>query len=330
MTPPVPTPSAAPAQAAPSALYLCGATACGKSSIALALAQRIGSEIVNADAFQLYRGFDALTAKPSADDLRAVPHHLYSVLEAADTCDAQRYRDLALPVITDISARGRWPIVTGGSGLYVKALTHGLAPLPAADPAVRTRIAALTPDERVAELLRLDLDAARNVPLANDRYVSRALEICLLTGQPQSALRQSWQHAAPAFHGVLLVREREDLYHRINQRVLQMLDSGAKAEVRAALAAMQQGTLPDRGVFKAIGVREITTMLRGECTQEEAITAMQQATRRYAKRQGTWFRRERGFQTVCLAPDSTADFAVERILQLFPCLLQPPSSAPSS
>lgn len=324
----------------PHAFFLCGPTASGKSSVALQLCRHIGAEIVNADAFQLYRDLDICTAKPGREDQRACAHHLYSVLEPSEACDAQRYRELAEPVIQGILARGRWPVVVGGSGLYVKSLTHGLATLPKMDAALRAQIHRMTLEEQVAELLRLDPAAAENVSLQNERYVSRALEICLLTGRPQSEVRRSWQHNAPDFMGVVITRERADLYERINRRVVQMVQDGAIDEVRELLQAhpaphllspndTQPSSLP---LARAIGVREIAACLRGELSLEETIAAIQQATRRYAKRQGTWFKRESGFQTVCLAPDSTAQSAVERLLALFPCLHQPPQplSAPSS
>lgn len=305
-------------------LYVGGPTASGKSSVAVALAQRIGGEVVNADAFQLYAGLDICTAKPDQTDQGGVPHHLLGSLPLTETCDAGRFHELALPVIEAIGTRGRWPIVVGGSGLYLKSLTHGLASLPKADAELRERLAAMTPEQRIAELLRLDPEATRNVALANDRYVSRALEICLLTGQPQSLLRQSWLDNAPDFMGVIIARDRDELYQRIDERVLTMIERGLVDEIRTAPAASLTAC-------KAIGISQISAYLNGECTLPEAIAAMQQATRRYAKRQLTWFKRERGFQTVCLTPDSTADFAVERILELFPCLQSPPPrSAPSS
>ena len=312
--------------------YLAGPTASGKSAVALALAREIGGEIVNADAFQLYRGLPIITAQPSSDELATVPHHLYAVLEPSEACDAQRYHDLVQPVIADVAGRGHWPIVVGGSGLYLKSLTHGLATLPAVDLALRAELAAMTKQERISRLLQLDPDAEANVPMSNDRYVSRALEICILTGQPQSELRRTWQSIEPRFMGVLISRDREDLYARINARVPQMLEQGALDELRAldhwgrgAHEGVTAGrAVADLPLARAIGVRDFGALLQGECTRDEAIEAVQQASRRYAKRQATWFKRERVFQTVCLAPDSTATFAVERILELFPCLQSPP------
>lgn len=305
--------------------FIAGPTASGKSAVALALARRIGGEIVNADAFQLYRGLDILTAKPRADDLAQAPHHLYSVLAPGETCDAQRYRNLALPVIQDIAARGGVPIVTGGSGLYLKALTHGLAPLPSADPDLRAELDALPLEEQVRQLLVLDPKAAETVNLTNPRYVQRALEICLLTGRPQSELRRNWLDDSPQVQGVCLVWERDPLYRRIDQRVRDMIAAGAVQEVAEAEAALSSTA------GKAIGVREIQRHLASELSLEEAVAAIQQATRRYAKRQMTWFRRERCFQTICLTPETTPDSAAQDILERFPCLLQPPTPpAPSA
>jgi len=297
--------------------YLTGPTASGKSGVAVALAERIGGEVVNADAFQLYRGLDTLTAKPSPAERERVPHHLYDVLDASEHCDAQRYRELALPVIAEIAGRGRWPIVVGGSGLYIKALSHGLAELPRGDEALRVELRAMPLEEKVSRLLALDPEAAQNVPLANPRYVERALEICLLTGQPQSALRQNFAQTEPWGRGVVLSWEREALYARINQRVLAMLDAGVLAEVTAFHGK--------GGPEKAIGVKELRAHLAGESTLAEAVEAMQQATRRYAKRQGTWFRRETWLQTICLDSTSTPESAASHLIDLFPCLKSPPS-----
>jgi tRNA dimethylallyltransferase len=302
--------------------FIVGPTASGKSALAVALAQKWNGEIVNADAFQLYRGMDILTAKPAREDFQKVPHHLYGVLSLTEVCDAQRYRDLALPVIADIVSRGKLPVVVGGSGLYIKALSHGLAPLPPTDPELRAKVAAMTAEEARDMLLKLDPLAGQNVPLANPRYVTRALEICLLTGQPQSALRQTFAQTEPAGAGVCLQWEREVLYARINQRVHIMLQQGLLAEV---------ATLPELGITaqKAIGLREVQAHLRGEMTLEAATEMMQQNTRRYAKRQGTWFRRETWLQTICLGAESTAESVLETLSDRFPCLPPTPPSSPS-
>lgn len=296
------------------AFFITGPTASGKSALALDLAERIRGEIVNADAFQLYAGLDILTAKPSAADFARVPHHLYGVLPLSESCDAQRYHSLALPVIGEIASRGRVPIVVGGSGLYLKALTHGLSPLPAGSPVLREKFKHLSPGEKTAWLLQRDPEAATTVNLRNPRYVERALEICLLTGRPQSALRRSFAENEPKVSGIFLDQPRDTLYARINQRTLAMFEAGLVAEVAA-----QRDLSPTAG--KAIGIREVREHLAGRTTLDETIAAIQQATRHYAKRQITWFRRERCFQTICLDSQSTAQYLLDTLTRTFPLLI---------
>ncbi len=304
-----------------STFFITGPTASGKSALAVAVAEQTGGEIVNADAFQLYDGMDILTAKPAAAELGRVPHHLYGVIPVTEVCDAQRFHALAVPVIEAIAARGRVPIVVGGSGLYIKALTHGLAQLPQGSPEMREQIKAAGSEEQVAWLLKLDPEAATTVNLRNPRYVERALEICMLTGQPQSELRRSFAQNEPQVNGVILNPDRDALYARINQRTLDMFDAGLIAEVSAL------GDLSSTA-GKAIGVREVREHLAGRLSLQEAIAAIQQATRHYAKRQITWFRRERCFQTICLDSVPAAECA-PHLFELFPCLPQSSPSAPS-
>lgn len=302
--------------------FIAGPTASGKSALALALAKQIGGEIVNADAFQLYADMEILTAKPSAADRKRVPHHLYAVLPLNESCDAQRYHALALPVIQDIAARGRVPIVVGGSGLYLKALTHGLSPLPAGSPKLRERFKNLSPGEKIVWLLQRDPEAATTVNLRNPRYVERALEICLLTGRPQSGLRRSFTQNEPQVNGVVLEWNREILYDRINQRTHDMFKAGLIDEVTSL------GDLSPTAE-KAIGIREVRDHLAGRATLDQTVAAIQQATRNYAKRQITWFRRERCFQTICLDSVPAAEY-VPRLIALFPCLRPSSPSALSS
>ena len=284
----------------PETLYIVGPTASGKTATALHLALQLNGEIVNADAFQLYQGLDLITAKPTPAELSRVPHHLFSHLPSSTPCDAQNFRSLALPILHDIASRGRLPIVVGGSGLYLKALTHGLDPLPPGDPSLRLHLASLSLEEKVAQLLALDPASAENVPLQNPRYVERALEICLLTGQPQSTLRTAATRPPPTLHGFCLTWPRDLLHQRINDRVHHMINAGAIPEI-------QNATTLTGALLKAIGVREIQSHLRGEISLPDTIAAIQQATRRYAKRQMTWFRREACFQTICLPDHPTPE-----------------------
>ena len=273
----------------PSPFYICGPTASGKSALALEMAEKLDGEIVNADAFQLYRGLEIVSAAPLLEERARVPHHLYAVLDPADPVDAGRYMRLAAPVIGEIQSRGKTPVVTGGSGLYLKFLTHGPAPLPAGDAALRAELDARPLEELIDELQRLDPEEAARTALQNRRFVARALEICILTGEKASSLRDRWesQTAQVSTHlrGLVIRRPRADLHARIAARTRAMLDGGAIAEVAAL-------TNTSANCEKAIGVREIRSLLAGaidRATCEELINA---ATRQYAKRQETWFRRE--------------------------------------
>lgn len=273
----------------PQPLYVCGPTASGKTALALELAAEHDGEIVNADAFQLFRGLDVLTAAPSAAERAAAPHHLFGVLDPSEPNDAQSYATRASRVIAEIAARGRTPIVTGGSGLYLKFLTHGASPLPTGDPAMRAELDALPLAELVRELQTLDPAEAARTNLQNRRYVSRAVEICRLTGQKASELRDQWESTnrerVAALRGFVIQRPRPDLHARIARRTRAMLDGGAIEEV-AAIGHVSPH------LEKAIGFREIQALLRGDIDRPACEELINAATRQYAKRQETWFRRE--------------------------------------
>lgn len=273
----------------PEPIYLCGPTASGKSHLAIALARAVDGEIVNADAFQLYRGLPILTAAPSTEEKSLAPHHLYGVLAPDERCDAMRYRRLALPVIEEILGRGKTPIVTGGSGLYLKFLTHGPSPLPPGDEGLRAELDALPLASLVDELRRLDPVEAARTDLANRRYVTRALEICRLAGRPCSELRDRWEsrhrEIDTSLRGLVIQRPRAELHARIGLRTAAMLGGGAITEVESL-------PVPAAGLEAAIGVGPIRDLLAGRLTTDACREAIATATRRYAKRQETWFRRE--------------------------------------
>ncbi len=269
--------------------FVCGPTASGKSARALEIARQIDGEIVNADAFQLYRGVEVLTAAPSAADRLEIPHHLYGVLSPQEPVDAMAYLRLVVPMIDELLTRGKTPVITGGSGLYLKFLSHGPSPLPPGDPALREEFDALPLDALVDRLRALDPAEAARTDLHNRRYVSRALEVCLLAGVPCSTLRDDWEAATSAraarLRGIVLQRPRPELHERIARRTRLMLDGGAIAEV-AALGDIAPG------LEKAIGLREIRQFLDGGIDRPACEELINAATRQYAKRQETWFRRE--------------------------------------
>jgi tRNA dimethylallyltransferase len=283
--------------------FIVGPTATGKSELAAEVAQRLGAEVVSADAFQIYRGLDVLTAKPDAELLAKAPHHLIGAIPLSEEMNAEKYRVLAERII----ARGKPVIVVGGTGLYIKALTHGLAPLPGANSKLREKLERTTSEELFRSLCGLDPGGAEKIDRQNRRRLVRAVEVCLLTGKPFSSQRIEWNQSLPE-NGVLVTRERIELYARINQRVEEMFAAGVVQEVRAV-----KGHLGPTAE-KTLGLREIRALLAGETSQAECIEKIQQLTRRYAKRQLTWFQRQTNFIPLNLSAHRPAE-AVELISQ---------------
>jgi tRNA dimethylallyltransferase len=269
--------------------FIVGPTATGKSELAADVAHEIGAEIVSADAFQIYRGLDLLTAKPESPTLAKAPHHLIGTVPLTEEMNAEKYRRAAIRAIEEINLRGNLAIVVGGSGLYIKALTHGLAPLPESDPELREKLNAMSLDGLRSQLVEVDPETARKIDLKNRRRVVRALEICSLTGKPVSAQRlcEGASHSE-ASTGVFVFRDRQELYERINQRVEMMFERGVIEEVRTAGEISQTAS-------QMIGLREIRELLAGKKSLPQCIAEIQQTTRRYAKRQLTWFRRQSNF-----------------------------------
>jgi len=270
-----------------SPFYLCGTTASGKTALALALAEAWGGEVVNADAFQVYRGLEILSAAPSAEEMARCPHHLFTFMEPSEPMDAAKYEALASPLIAEIQSRGKRPIIVGGSGLYLKFLTHGVAKAPSGDPQIRAELEKLHVDEIYRRLHELDPEEAEKQNSGNHRHLSRALEICLITGKKASDLRKNFEdpERVKNLKGIVLTWPRELLAERIALRTAGMLAAGAFEEVR-------QLPPDSETIRQAIGVREIEAHFAGEMTREECEERITISTRQYAKRQRNWFRRE--------------------------------------
>lgn len=281
--------------------FIVGPTGVGKSEVAAEVAARLGAEIVGADALQIYEGFPLLSAKPSPEVLARAPHHLIGCVPVGEEYSVARYLAAATERLTEINARGKTALVVGGSGLYVKALTHGLSPLPEAQPALRAELEALDLPALNARLLALDPRAAETIDRKNQRRLVRAIEVCVVTGGRFSDHRAEWMRPVAA-RGVLLLREKAELDRRIGARVDAMFAGGVIEEVRA-------GGSPGRNAARMIGYQTALEVCEGKLTESEARARIAAETRQYAKRQLTWFKRETAFTPVVLSGD-----AVDRVL----------------
>ena len=279
------------AEPRPDAVLLMGPTASGKSALALELADRYPVEIVSVDSAQVYRGMDIGTAKPSAAIRARVTHHLVDICDPRDAYSAGRFRRDALELIERIRSRGRVPLLVGGTMLYFRALRAGIAPLPEADASVRARIdaraAAVGWVALHAELAARDPAAAARIRPADGQRIQRALEVLELTGRPISELQRLAEPAPYRFAAFMLLPvSREELYRRIDARLLAMLDEGLLEEVRALRA---RGDLdPALPSLRSVGYRQLWEHLEGRCDLATAVSNAQRATRNLAKRQLTW------------------------------------------
>ena len=277
------------------ALLIAGPTAAGKTALAIAAAERLDGEIVNADSMQIYDGLHLITARPTAAETARIPHHLFGVADPAERWSVGRWSEAALAACADIRKRGKTPVLVGGTGLYFNALTVGLAPVPEIGDAARERAAALLAEGGLAALAdearRLDPAAAARVAPADRQRLQRIVEVGYETGRPLSDFQAGTTPLLPpgSWQGVVIEPDREALYARIEARFDMMMAAGALDEV-AAFAA--RGLDPDLPAMKALGVPPLMAHLRGELSREDAVDTAKRDSRRYAKRQLTWFRNQ--------------------------------------
>jgi tRNA dimethylallyltransferase len=273
----------------PPLILIAGPTASGKSALALALAQQIGGVIVNGDSAQIYRDLRVLSAAPDEEELSKADHRLYAVRDGALPCSAAEWASLAKEQIGEIHSRGRTPVLVGGTGLYLRTLLDGIAPVPTVEPAIRDEIRRGELADNYAKLRTFDPKRAERLNPSDSARVNRALEVILSTGRTLGEWQEQREGGiadSVRLRALILLPPRKWLYARCDERFARMIERGAVSEVEALLARQLNPNLP---VMRAIGVREISSYLLGEATLDDAVAAGRQATRRYAKRQYTWF-----------------------------------------
>lgn len=289
----------------PRVIVVCGPTASGKTAVGIELAAALGGEIISADSMQVYRYMDIGTAKPTRVERAAAAHHLIDVVAPDEPFDAARYALLAREKVAELHRRGRVPLVVGGTGLYIKSLLHGLFRSDASDPAVRRRLAAEAERDGIrrlhARLAACDPESAARLHPNDTTRVLRALEVFEMTGRPMSAFHRAHRFADDPFDALLigLAMERERLYERIDRRVDAMLAAGFEEEVRGLL---ERGYGPDLKSMQSIGYSHMTALIAGRLDRPEAARTLKRDTRRFAKRQLTWFRATAG--VVWLSPEN--------------------------
>jgi tRNA dimethylallyltransferase len=279
----------------PKCIIIAGPTATGKTSVSVALARTLDGEIVNADSMQVYRGMDIGTAKPRTEEQKGIPHHLLNVVDPDEEFNAAIYRARALPVISDVLSRGKTCFVTGGTGLYIKSLSKGLFHCPPVDAEFRDSLRRECESEGAPKLherlRRLDPESAVKIHPNDKVRIIRSLEIAKLTGRRPSELIQEHGFSDTPLHTltICLDVERQELYNRIDKRAVAMVEKGLAEETEHLL---NKGYSPDLKPMQSIGYRHMVNHLQGGWSLEETVHKIQRDTRRYAKRQFTWFRKD--------------------------------------
>ncbi|MBR2738924.1 MAG: tRNA (adenosine(37)-N6)-dimethylallyltransferase MiaA [Lachnospiraceae bacterium] len=302
-------------------IVLTGPTAVGKTELSVRLAKKLDAEIVSCDSVQVYRGMDIGSAKVTPEEMQGVPHHLIDVLDPSEDFDLYRFQAMARAAVADIHARGKIPILSGGTGFYIQSVIYDVDLTEnGEDPAVRARLKEIAdregPEALHAMLREADPASAEAIHPNNVRKVIRALEFLELSGTPISEhnARERQSESPYDLSYFVLNRPRSELYGRIDRRVDLMMEAGLEEEVRGLLAA---GVPRGGTAMQAIGYKEIAAYLDGSCTRDEAVGRIKTASRHYAKRQLTWFRRERNVQWIELSehpdPDELTAYLLERI-----------------
>lgn len=276
-------------------ICIAGPTASGKTALAVALAKELNAEVVSCDSMQIYRYMDIGTAKPNADEMQGIPHHMLDVVDPGEDFSVSRYTQMATPIVEEILGRGKPAIIAGGTGLYMDALIRGNDFVPYPSTGMREKLEAQADKDGMQAMLDLlttiDPQAAAKLHIADRKRILRALEVFYETGETITAHNLKTQAIPPKFNAIwfgLEDAQRSDLYRRIDQRVVNMVNDGLINEIKVLL---ERGISPQATAMQAIGYKEFLSALNGECTIDDAVAQVQQASRHYAKRQLTWFRR---------------------------------------
>ena len=302
-------------------ICIAGPTASGKTALAVDLARELGGEVVSCDSMQVYRRMDIGTAKPTPEEMQDIPHHMIDVAEPDEDFSVSKYCAMATPIVEDILRRGKVAVIAGGTGLYMDALIRGNDFAPCPSTGVRERLEAQADAvgmEQMLETLRsIDPEAAGRLHLLDRKRILRALEVYYETGETITAHNLRTQSVPPKFTPLWLgldFTDRADLYSRIDRRVGLMLEAGLMDEIRQLLAS----GIPEKcTAMQAIGYKEFVDALDGRCTIEEAADQVRQSSRRYAKRQLTWFRRNSAMHWLRRGPETTAEELLDRARQAF-------------
>ncbi len=299
-------------------IVIVGPTAIGKSEVAIELAKRINGEIVSCDSCQVYKYLNIGTAKPTKEERKKIPHHLIDVIEPDEEFNAFLYARKAHKAISEIHKKKKTPILVGGSGLYVRATVDGIFLGAKKNKAIRERLRKFSSDTLYRKLKKVDSETASHLHPHDRVRIIRALEVYELTGQPISALQEVSKGKEPNYNLTMigLKRKRKELYQRINQRVERMIKKGLVKEVKNLL---KKGFSKDLIVLKGLGYKEIIGYLDGEYDLKEAIRLLKRNSRRFAKRQLTWFNKDKRIHWIEIKKGDSASKVVSQIAKLLKC-----------
>ena len=301
-------------------IILLGPTGVGKTSVSLLLAKKLRTDIISADSMQIYRHMDIGTAKPTPDERAAVKHHMLDIVEPRESYSTGKYIDAVVPIIEGLHRKGKIPIVVGGTGLYIKAMTRGIFSGPSADWSLRESLL----DREKAEngslymyLGELDPEAAGKITPNDTRRIIRALEVSLKSASNISDMQKRFTQPLPyEFIKIGLSRDRKELYSLIEKRVDEMIANGLEEEVKNVLHLIEASSVSPLPSMQAIGYKEIAMYLQGGIPRDEAVRLIKRGSKRYAKRQFTWFRKEEGISWVDITGISDNSIILDRVCDI--------------